>query len=127
MPTHKKFFMYAVSVILFFIFSQFVIFFALHSTYSYKKIEVNSTLVSEATVKTNSNSGVAKIKILNNTDSELENKYIKIDCYSKHDVLMGTEYIEIEKIPTNEEKEFEVKFNYNNVDHAVINVIENVD
>ena len=126
MPTHKKFFMYAVSVVLFFIFSQVVIYVALHSTYSYKKIEVESELVSEASVKANSISGIAKIKILNNTQNEIENKYIKIDCYSKHDVLMGTKYIETDRILTNEEKEFEVRFNYNKVEYAKIDIVDEI-
>ena len=126
MPTHKKFFMYAVWVILFFIFSQILIYVALNTTYSYKKIEVNSTLVSEASVKTNSVSGIAKIKINNNTQNAIENKYIKIDCYSKHDVLMGTKYIQTGKILTNEEKEFEVIFNYNKVEYVKIEVIDNL-
>ena len=125
MPTHKKFFVYAISVVLFFIFSQFVIYYALHTTYSYKKLEVKSQLVSEASVKASSVSGIANIKINNNTQNDIE-KYIKIECYSKHDVLMGTKYIETGKILTNEEKEFEVRFNYNKVEYVNIDVVDEI-
>ena len=37
---------------------------------------------------------------------------------------MGTKYIEIDKIGAKEEKEFEVHFNFNKVDKAVIDIVE---
>ena len=37
---------------------------------------------------------------------------------------MGTKYIEIDKIGTNEEKEFEVNFNFNKVDRALIDIVD---
>ena len=37
---------------------------------------------------------------------------------------MWTKYIKIDKILTNEEKEFEVRFNYNKVDRAEIEIID---
>lgn len=122
MPTHKKFFIYAVSVVLFFIFSQLVIYVALNSTYKNINVEVKASLITEASVKTNSNSGIATIKMLNNTENDIEDQYIKIDCYSKHNVLMGTKYIETGKILTNEEKEFKIKFNYDKVEKVVVNI-----
>ena len=122
MPTHKKFFIYAVSVVLFFIFSQLVIYVALNSTYKNINVEVKASLITEASVKTNSNSGIATIKMLNNTENDIEDQYIKIDCYSKHNVLMGTKYIETGKILTNEEKEFEIKFNYDKVEKVVVDI-----
>ena len=124
MPTHKKFFMYLIWVILFFVFSRVMIFFALSTTYSYKDVTCKSSLIKEAAVETNAVTGTAKIDIYNNTNKDIKEKYIKIECYSKHDVVMGTKYIKIDNIQTNEEKEFEVIFNYNNVDKAIIDVID---
>ena len=126
MPTHKKFLMYAIWVILFFIFSQVMIYVALNTAYSYKKVVGQSSLIREAEIKTSSISGIAKIKLFNNTQTDIENKYIKIDCYSKHNVLMGTKYIEIEELKANEEQEYEVRFNFNKVDNAVIDVVDEI-
>jgi len=64
------------------------------------------------------------VKIKNETEREIENKYIKIECYSKHNVLMGTKYIQIDKVGAKEEKEFEVQFNFNKVEKAVIDIVD---
>lgn len=122
----KTFFMYAVWVLVFFIFSQVMIYVAINTTYKYKNIEIKTSTITEAEVQATSINGFAKGKIVNNTQSDIENKYIKLECYSKNDVLMGTKYIKIDKIPTNEEQEFEVRFNYSKVDNAKIEIIDEI-
>ncbi len=119
MATLKKFLMYGSWILLFFIFSQIMIFIAINTTYKYKKVESYSTLITQAEVKATSVNGFAKCKV----KSGAQNKYIKIDCYSKNDVLMGTKYIKIE---TNEEQEFEVRFNYSKVDNAKVNIVDQI-
>ena len=124
MTTMKKFFMYAVWVILFFIFSQVMIYVAINTTYKTKQVDVKTQSIINASVNASSINGTAKCIVKNNTENDIENKYIKIDCYPKNNVLMGTKYIKIDKILTNEEKEFEVRFNYNKVDRAEIEIID---
>lgn len=119
MATLKKFLMYGSWVLLFFIFSQIMIFIAINTTYKYKKVESYSTLITQAEVKATSVNGFAKCKV----KSGAQNKYIKIDCYSKNDVLMGTKYIKIE---TNEEQEFEVRFNYSKVDNVKVDIVDQI-
>ena len=120
----KTLFMYVVWVVVFFIFSQIMIYIANNTTYKYRNIEVFTPIIVQAEVQTTSINGIAKCKIVNNTQENIENKYIKLECYSKNDVLMGTKYIEIDKILTNEEKEFEIRFNYSKVDNAKIQIID---
>lgn len=120
----KTFFMYAVWVLVFFIFSQVMIYVAINTTYKYKNIEIKTSTITNAEVQATSINGFAKCKIVNNTQRDIENKYIKLDCYSKNNVLMGTKYIKIDKIQTNEEQEFEVRFNYSKVDNAKIEIID---
>ena len=124
MPTHKKFFIYFLLVVAFFIFSQIIIHITINITYDYKSVQVKGTIPMSAEVQATSVNGFAKIKVKNITDSSIENKYIKINCYSKNDVLMGTKYIKIGKIEAKEEKEFEVRFNFNRVERAVIETVE---
>ena len=124
MPTHKKFFIYFLLLVAFFIFSQIVIHVAININYKYRSVEVKSTLIKEAEVQATSINGFAKGEIKNNTENAIENKYIKIACYSENNTLMGTKYIKIDKLDTNEEKEFEVRFNFNKVNRAVIDVVE---
>ncbi len=122
----KTLFMYGVWVLVFFIFSQIMIYVAINTTYKYKNIEVKTPIIREAQVQATSINGITKCKVFNNTQSDIENKYIKLECYSKNDVLMGTKYIKIDKIQTNEEKEFEVRFNYSRVDNAKIELIDEI-
>lgn len=124
MARMKTFFNYFLIVVLFFIFSQIMIYIAINTTYKNKDIESKTSIPVQMELQATSINGYAKGKIINNTNSEITNKYLKIDCYSKNDVLMGTKYIEIDKIGTNEEKEFEVNFNFNKVDRALIDIVD---
>lgn len=124
MARMKTFFIYFLLVVLFFIFSQVMIYIAINTTYKYKSVEILTTIPVEAKVEATSINGKAKVKVTNNTETTIENKYIEIACYSKHDILMGTKYIKIDKIDAKDEKKFEVRFNYNRVDKAVINIVD---
>ena len=124
MARMKTFFIYFLLVFLFFIFSRVMIYIAINTTYKYKSVEILTTIPVEAEVEATSINGKAKVKVTNNTETTIENKYIEVACYSKHDVLMGTKYIKIDKIDAKDEKEFEVRFNYNRVDKAVINIVD---
>lgn len=120
----KTFFIYFLIVVAFFLFSQVAIYIAINTTYEYKSIELKTTIPMEVEVQATSVNGFAKGKISNQTEKEIQNQYVQIQCYSKHNVLMGTKYIEIDKIGAKEEKEFEVRFNFNKVDKAVIDIVD---
>lgn len=120
----KTFFIYFLLVVAFFIFSQIMIYIAINTTYKYKNVELKTTIPMEVELQATSINGFIKYKINNVNNEKIENKYIKIECYSKNNILMGTKYIKIGEINTKEEKEFEVRFNYNKVDKAVIDIVE---
>lgn len=124
MARMKTFFIYFMLVVLMFIFSQVMIYIALNTTYKYKEVEINTTMPMELTVEATSINGKANGKIVNNGEEVIENKYVKIDFYSKNNVLMGTKYIEIDKVNAKDEKEFEVHFNFNKVEKAIVSVID---
>ena len=124
MARMKTFFIYFILVVAFFLFSQVMIYIAINTTYEYKDIEFKSYIPMQLEAQATSINGFVKGKIINETENQIENKYIKIECYSKHNVLMGTKYIKIDKLETKEEKEFEVRFNFNKVDKVVIDVID---
>lgn len=124
MARMKTFFIYFILVVAFFIFSQIMIYISLNTTLQYKNIELKTTIPMQVEVQATSINGFAKGKVINETENEIQNKYIKIECYSKNDVLMGTKYIQIDKVGAKEEKEFEVHFNFNKVDKAVIDIVD---
>ena len=120
----KTFFIYFLLIVAFFIFSQVMIYIAINTTFENKKIETKTTTLVQMELQATSVNGFAKGKIINNTENNIENKYLKIECYSKNDTLMGTKYVEIDKLKAKEKKEFEVHFNFNRVEKAVIDVVD---
>lgn len=124
MARMKTFFIYFLLVVLFFIYSQIMIYIGVRTTYKDKDVEIETTIPMEAQVKATSVNGIANVKIKNTTDKDIEGKYIKLECYSKHDTLMGTKYIQINPIGENEEKEFEIEFKYNEVEKAIITIVD---
>lgn len=127
MSRMKTFFIYFILVVAFFLFSKLLIDISINTTYSYKDVKINSNIEMQAEVQATSINGFAKGTIFNNTDTNLENKYLKIECYSKNNNLMGTKYIKIDNIKPKEKEEFEVRFNYNKVERAQISVVDEIN
>jgi len=74
--------------------------------------------------KTSAN-GYIKGSITNQSETELKGKYIKFTFYTKHDVDIGKEYIEIGTLAPKETKTYEVKFKYPNVEKFIITISDN--
>lgn len=127
MDRMKTFFIYFILVVLFFIFSQIMIYIGINTTYNSKDIHIKTPLQMNIEVKATSINGFAKGKIHNNLEADIENKYLKLSFYSKNDVLMGTKYIEIDNLKANEEKDFEIRFNYNKVNRAVVEIVDDIE
>ena len=91
----KKYAMYFVLVIAFFIFSDFLIYVGLNSSYRdiqrQDSVEEVSIYQAEAT-KVN---GRIRGLIQNPNGEDLNGKYIEVDLYSKRDVFLGRKYIQI--------------------------------
>ena len=122
----KTFFIYFLLVVGFFIFSQIVIALSIHTSYSYKSYEIKTPIPMTVDVQATSVNGYVKGKVINNTTEAIQNKFIKIECYSKNNVLLGTKYIEIENINTKETLEYEMKFNYNRVEKVVLDIVNEI-
>ncbi len=60
-------------------------------------------------------------------DKDLKDKSLKFDFYTKNDTNMGTKYIKLEEIGENEKKDYSVTFNFENVDHYKVSVVDNDD
>ena len=124
--TMKKFFLCFLAVALFFIFSQIAIAVSINTTYKYKSYEIKTEIPMTANIEATNVNAVIRGKIINNTRDAIKDKFIKIECYSKNDVLLGTKYIEIENINTNDTFEYEIRCNYNRVDKAVIDIVDEI-
>ena len=129
MKRMKTFFKYFLAIVIVYFVVNFASFYVLKSTYKTKDYEVESSILdieiteAKATLVNGYIKGVAK----NTTDVNVDGKYLKIDSYSKRDVLLGTQYIEIKSLSPNEEISFESSFNYEQIDHIKTSVIDKED
>ncbi len=87
-------------------------------------VGVESPKIEILEAKTTKDNGRIKIRITNNTDKKIENKFLKIDLYSDISNLLGTEYVKIEGIEKGESQEFELKYSQNNVHHFRVTMID---
>lgn len=91
-----------------FIFSDFLINVGLNSTYKdIQREDENSQIVVYQADATYVNGRIRGI--IKNT-KQIQDKYLKIELYSKRDVLVGKSYIEIKNIENNETQPFELLF-----------------
>ncbi len=126
MATFKKIVFYGIVIAVFAIFSNYMIKIGLRNTYKTISGEIKSSspeiIMSE--VKTTDINGYAKGKVKNNSDKDIDRIYIKLDLYSKRNVNMGTEYLEINNLKVGKEQDFEINYRYSNVDHYEITFID---
>ena len=115
----KTLFKYALWLVLFIIFSEFLINVGLNSTYKSierkDNVEQVNIYQAEATLVNGRIRGLIK-----NTNGELSGKYVKIDFYSKRDVLLGSNYVQI---GNEEEQSLEVLFKQDDVKSYEISIV----
>ena len=126
MERMKTFFIYALCVIAFFIFSQIMIYFAIHTTYHTKAYEVKASVPITVEVQATSVNGIVRGSVLNNTQEVMENKYLQMEFYSKQDNILGTKYVPISHLEVGNEQEYEMNFNLSRVDHVVLDIVDTI-
>lgn len=117
MDKMKKYFLYIILLILFAIFTEFLIAVGLNSTYKQMENDSNESIPQVDIYQSESTKVNGRIRgiIKNDEKNPIEEKYLKFDFYSDRGVNMGSKYIEIDK--TKQEQPFEVFFKLNNVSH----------
>lgn len=119
----KRFLLYLIIGLAFFIFSDLLINIGLNTTY--KKIEGKNNIEqiditrAEATLVNGRIFG----KLNTQMSSELYKKYIKLDLYSENDILLGTKYIDIRGLATNNNS-FETYFKFQGVKRYEISLVD---
>lgn len=122
----KQIAFYGVLIFVFAIFSNYMIKVGLKNTFKTitGEIKASSPEIIMTEVKTTDVNGYAKGKIKNNSDKYIDRIYIKLDLYSKRNVNLGTEYLEINNLDTGKEQDFEIKYRYSNVNHYEITCVD---
>lgn len=124
----KSYFKYIIWIVLFFIFSEFLINVGLNS--NYRDIERKDNVSQVSIYQADATKVNGRIRgIIKNSAPETNfgGKYIKIDFYSKRDVNLGKKYIEIGTLKEGETKPFEVLFKLKDVDYYEVSVADQKD
>lgn len=128
MKRMKTFFTYAIIIAVFWLFSNILIYIAINGTYKHidARVYSNSPEITIGQSKATYINGFVKGSIKNNTQGNINEKYLKIDLYSAHDVKLGTKYVRIENLQQNASQEFEMWYKFTDVNYATITVTDNV-
>ena len=120
----KKYAMYFVLVIAFFIFSDFLIYVGLNSCYRdierQNSVEEVSIYQAEAT-KVN---GRIRGLIQNPNGEDLNGKYVEVDLYSKRNVFLGKKYIQINNLQQRDTQSFELLFKMEDVSSYNVSIVD---
>lgn len=118
----KQFAKYLIWIILFWIFSDILIYFGINSTYKNMSrrgdLPQGIEIVQMQSTKVN-----GRIK-LNINDENLSGKYLKIDLYSDYGNLMGTQYLEIGTVKNDSQKTIETYFKISDIKSYEIFVVD---
>ena len=129
MDRMKTFGLYALCIILFFIFSNIMINVAIKASYTEisADIELSRNIGMDiTTAKATYVNGYVGGTLKNNGD-DIDKVYVKIDLYSKRNVLLGTKYVEVNDFRKNESREFEMGFKFTDVEYAKIKLVDEPD
>lgn len=127
MSTMKKFMKYFILFILFFVFSNIMIKAFLKVSfidmYGYN-VRVENAFIEISEAKASNRNGYINGKIKNTSSEKIENKYLKVSLISKNDLVIGEKYIYIDKLEVGQVRNFEVKFEYDNVKTFNIEIVD---
>ena len=129
MGTIKKFLKYVIWIVLFWFFTDILIFFGLNANYDKLTASSNSNIPSQVEIEQAEATlvnGRIRGKIKNDGEEDLNGKLMKVDLYSPRDVLLGTKYMEISDLEKGAEDEFELFFKAQDVDHYDISFVDKI-
>ena len=122
----KTFLLYALAIAEIWLLSDLVIYISINSTY--KTIESRVYGIAPEIIvgenKATHINGVAKGKILNNTDATINEKYLEIDLYSSNDVKLGTKYVKIDNLKSKDIMDFEMWYKFTGVNYATYTIVD---
>ena len=120
----KTLFTYALWVVLFIIFSEFLINVGLNSMYRPIERKDNISQVNIYQAEATMVNGRIRGLITNSEQENLSGKYLEFDFYSERDVFLGRKFIDINELQENETQNFEILFKLKEVDYYTVSVVD---
>ena len=114
---------YALWVIVFIIFSEFLINVGLNS--SYRAIERRDDISQVDIYQADATLVNGRIRglVTNSGDEDLSGKYLELDFYSERDVFLGRKFIGIGNLQENDVQAFEVLFKLEDVEYYAVSIV----
>ena len=129
MSTMKKFLKYFILFLITYFLVSILSFQAIKTSYKTTKysIDFSEPKVEILEAKATVTNGYVRGRITNNIGENLANKLLKLDFLSPRGVLLGSKYVEIGNLLSSDSKEFESKFNFDNVNDIKMSLIDKAD
>ena len=130
MSRMKTFLIYLLVVVAVYFFVDFASFAYIKTTYEDLQnfsINMENPKIKITDSKATYINGYIKGILLNNEEYTIDKKYVKFEFYSNNNVLLGKKYVKLDNFAPNQEKEFEVRFNLENVNHYKISLADEAE
>ena len=127
MDRMKTFLKYAIWVILFFFFSNFIISVGLNSSYKTMTTVSDTNMTREVEITEAESTlvnGKIKGKIKYDEEQDIEGKYLRMDFLSKRDNVVGTKYIPITANKENPVQDFDAFFELHDVTSYKTSIVD---
>lgn len=115
---------YVIWIVLFYIFSNLMIYLNLESTYQNIGRKDNLPQVTVYQAQATKVNGRIKGSIYNSEANKITNKYLRIDLYSERDVFLGSKYIDVSTMRDSETRNFEEYFKVQDVDYYEMKFVD---
>ena len=108
---------YVLWLILFYIFSNLMIYLNIETTYQNIGRKDNLSQITVYQAQATKINGRIKGTIYNDAENKITNNYLRIDLYSERGNFLGSKYIDVSNMRDNETREIEIYFKVQDVDY----------
>lgn len=115
---------YVIWLVLFYIFSNLMIYLNIESTYQNIGRKDNLPQVTVYQAQATKVNGRIKGSIYNSEAHKITNKYLRIDLYSERDIFLGSKYIDVSTMRDSETRNFEEYFKVQDVDYYEMKFVD---
>lgn len=115
--------MYGLWIVLFIIFSEFLINVGLNSSYKPIERRDNVSQVNVYQAEATLVNGRIRGLITNSETDNISNKYLEFDFYSERDVYLGKKIINVNELQPGETQNFEILFKVEDVNYYTVSVL----
>ena len=116
--------MYGLWIVLFIIFSEFLINVGLNSSYKPIERKDNVSQVNVYQAEATLVNGRIRGLITNSETDNISNKYLQFDFYSERDVNLGKKIVNVNELQPGETQNFEILFKLEDVKYYTVSVLD---